>query len=330
MVSRDSQLEPLWIQPDKLSSESQLPFPHPSADQSGGLFSQCLSLVHTSVLQKDFDFLLSARSHSTSMGFLPLASSPVTPTLQPTMNQQKSNLDRIEALKATAASLSSRIESEAKRLAGIGMDYGAVQSSGHDSVQGNQGDGYWAKASGPPVRDENDAFSATLEHMLRTCVSQAIFDHHLPERVNPGAEKTISPHAAAAISLPCKQTSEGIAGNLSEKQNCSPNAESIVVLHDRSVRSISEHWLSNHLLSEEDGNQHEHSSLKITETLKEKEFCVARNTGDEPTEQFQEEADNYLPVSGQGPREEISKGSPPGVINIFTSNQLCGQGKKNK
>ncbi|XP_015278964.1 PREDICTED: LOW QUALITY PROTEIN: centrosome-associated protein 350-like [Gekko japonicus] len=312
---RDDWLEPLGIQPDNLGI--QLPFPHSSTVFTGGLFSQRLSLDH-GVLKKDFDCLLSTRSHSTAIGFLPLSSPPVTSTLQPT-----GTLDRIEALKAKAASLSSRIESEAKRLAGIGMDYGAVCSPGHNSVQGNQGDGYWVKASSPLVREENDAFSATFQNMSSICASQTIFDNHLPELENPGMGKTISPHAAAAVSLPCKQTFEGIAANLSKKQN-SPNAESIVILHEQ--------WLGDHLLSEEDGEQDDHSPLKITETLKEKEFCGAGKTGDEPTEQFQKEAENYLPISAQmrsasGPWEEITKGSPHSVITIFRkSNQLCGQG----
>ncbi|KAL8178037.1 UNVERIFIED_CONTAM: hypothetical protein K2H54_026362 [Gekko kuhli] len=328
---RDDWLEPLGIQPDRLGI--QLPFPHSSTVLSGRLFSQCLSLEH-SVLQKDFNCLLSTRSHSTAIGFLPLSSPPVTSppaTLHPTINQHKSTLDRIEALKAKAASLSSRIESEAKRLAGIGMDYGAVCSPGHNLVQGNQGDGYWVKTSSPPVREENDAFSATLQNMSSICASQSIFDNYLPDLENPGMGKTISPHTAATVSLPCKQTFEGIAGNLSKTQN-SPNAERIIILHDCSVHSISEQWLGDDLQSEEDGDQDDNSPLKITETLKEKEFCVAGKTGDGPIEQFQKEAENYLPISAQmrstsGPWEEITKGSPHSVVNIFTkSNQLCGQG----
>ncbi|XP_054835555.1 centrosome-associated protein 350 isoform X2 [Eublepharis macularius] len=334
---RNNLLEPLWIQTDRLTSESQLPCPQPSAVLSGGLFSQLLSLDHMSVLQKDFDYLLSTRrSHNTSVGSMPLTSQPVTTsTIQPTISQYKSKLDRIEALKATAASLSSRIESEAKKLAGTGINYGTAWNSGDDLVQGNQGDSYWAKASSPPVKEENDVFSARLQKMLSTCVSQTTFDDNLPGVGNLSEFKklpeTISPHTAA-ISLPCKQRSEGIVGNLSRKPGCSPKAESkVVALHEYSADSISEGPLSDHLLSEEEGDLHECLPLKTAKMLKEKEFCIADRTGYEPIEQFQKEAEKYLPISTQTrsvsrPWEELTKGSPHSVINIFTkSYQLCGK-----
>lgn len=342
LVSRNTLLEPVWIQPDRLSSKSQPPCPQPSAGLSGGLFSQLLSLDHMSVLQKDFDSVLSARSsHITAMGSMALASQSVIPsTIQPTINQYKSKLDRIEALKATAASLSSRIESEAKKLAGTGIDYGAAWNSGHDLVQGNQGDGYWAKASSPPVREENDVFSARLQEMLSTCVCQTTFDDNLPGVGNLSEFKklpeTISPHSAA-LSLPCKQRSEGIVGNLSKKPSCFPKAESkVAALDDCSIDSISEGPLSDHLLSEEEGDQREHLPLKTAEMLKDKEFCAADKTGYEPLEQFQKEAEKYLPISTQTrsvprPWEGLTKGSPHSVINIFAkSYQLCGKGKKKK
>nr|XP_056701556.1 centrosome-associated protein 350 [Euleptes europaea] len=337
-LARNNLLEPVWIQPDRLGSKSQPPCPQPSTVLSGGLFSQLLSLDHMSVLQKDFDSVWSTRrSQSTAVGSMPLASQPViSSTIQPTISQYKSKLDRIEALKATAASLSSRIESEAKKLAGTGIDYGAAWNSGRDLVQGNQGDGYWAKASSPPVREETDVFSARLQKMLSTCVCQTTFDDNLPGMGSLSEFKklpeTISPHTAA-LSLPAKQRSEGIVGNLSKKPNCSPKAESkVVALHDCSADSISEGPLSDHLLSEEEGDQYKHLPLKTAEMLKEKEFCAADKTGYELIEQFQKEAEKYLPISTQmrsvsRPWEGLSKGSPHSVINIFTkSYQLCGKG----
>ncbi|XP_060088593.1 centrosome-associated protein 350 [Heteronotia binoei] len=336
-LARNNLLDPVWIHPDRLSSKSQPPCPQPSAVLSGGLFSQLLSLDHMSVLQKDFDSVLSTRrSHVPAMGSTPLASQPVIPsTIQPTINQYKSKLDRIEALKATAASLSSRIESEAKKLAGTGIDYGAVWNSGHDLVQGSQGESNWAKASSPPVREENDIFSARLQEMLSTCVCQTTFDDNLPGMGNLSEFKklpeTISPHTAA-LGLPCKQKSEGIVGSLSKKPSGFPKAESkVVALNDCSTDSISEGPLSDHLLSEEEGDAREHLLLKTAEMLKEKEFCAADRTGYEPIEQFQKEAEKYLPISMQTsvsrPWEGLAKGSPHSVINIFTkSYQLCGKG----
>ncbi|XP_062990482.1 centrosome-associated protein 350 isoform X3 [Elgaria multicarinata webbii] len=333
---RNNMLEPLWIQPDRLSSKAQLPSSQPSAVLNGGLFSQLLCLDHMGVLQTDFDSVLSTRrSHSTAVGSMPLASqSFITSAVQPTINQYKSKLDRIEALKATAASLSSRIESEAKKLAGAGINYGAIWNSERDLLQGDQGDGYWAKACSSPVR-EDDVFSARLQKMLGTCISHTSFDDNLPGVGNLSEFKklpeTISPHTAA-ISLPGNHRPESMLGNLTKKQTCSHGGESkAVVPHDGSAGSISEGPLSDGLLSEEEEEKCEYSRLKMAEVLREKEFCVANKTSYEPIKEFQKEAEKYLPIFTQmnapKPWEELSKGSPHSVINIFTkSYQLYGKG----
>nr|XP_028588240.1 centrosome-associated protein 350 isoform X7 [Podarcis muralis] len=197
---------PLWIQPDRLTSEAQLSSQQPSMVLTGGFVSQLLALDHTHVLQNDFDSALpSRRSYSAAVGSMPLASQPfMASAVQPTINQYKSKLNRIEALKATAASLSSRIESEAKKLAGASINYGEVWNSERDLLQGDQGDGRWAKASSPPV-EESDVFSARLQKMLGACTPHASFDDNLPGVGNLGEFKrlpeTLGPRAAA-ISLP--------------------------------------------------------------------------------------------------------------------------------
>ncbi|XP_042318196.1 centrosome-associated protein 350 isoform X2 [Sceloporus undulatus] len=335
-VLRNKLLGPLWIQPDRLTSNTQLPCSQSSAILNGSLFSPHLSLDHRGILQKDFDPVFSTRrSYSTAVGSIPLGSQPFMPSaVQPTINQYKSKLNRIEALKATAASLSNRIENEAKKLAGAGINYGAVWNSECDLLQGGQSDGYWAKSSSPPVR-EDDVFSARLQKMLGTCISHAYFDDSLPGVGNLSEFKklpeTISPHTAG-INLQGSHQSEGILGSLSKKQVCSPSIESKVKQHNGSVDSISEGPLSDGLLSEEEGEKHEPLALKTTEILKEKEFCVADKTGYEPIKEFQKEAEKYLPIftqlkSSQRPWDELSKGSPHSVINIFTKScQLYGKG----
>nr|XP_028588241.1 centrosome-associated protein 350 isoform X8 [Podarcis muralis] len=181
---------PLWIQPDRLTSEAQLSSQQPSMVLTGGFVSQLLALDHTHVLQNDFDSALpSRRSYSAAVGSMPLASQPfMASAVQPTINQYKSKLNRIEALKATAASLSSRIESEAKKLAGASINYGEVWNSERDLLQGDQGDGRWAKASSPPV-EESDVFSARLQKMLGACTPHASFDDNLPGVGNLGFEQ---------------------------------------------------------------------------------------------------------------------------------------------
>ncbi|XP_034977663.2 centrosome-associated protein 350 isoform X2 [Zootoca vivipara] len=329
---RNNFLDPLWIQPDRLTSEAQLSSQQPSFVLTGGFVSQLLALDHIDVLQND-SVLSSRRGHNTAVGSIPLASQPVMASaVQPTINQYKNKLNRIEALKATAASLSSRIESEAKKLAGASINYGEVWNTERDLLQGDQGDGSWTMASSPPV-DEEDVFSARLQKMLGTCTPHTSFDDNLPGVGNLGEFKrlpeTLSPRAAT-ISLPGNYRTEGMLGNLSKKQACSPGAESkVVAMRDGSIESISEGPLSDGLASEEEGERREHPTLKTLEVLKEKEFCAADIAGCEPIKEVQKEAEKCLLIFRhiRSTWEELIRGSPHSAINIFTKYyQLCGKG----
>ncbi|XP_026524925.1 centrosome-associated protein 350 [Notechis scutatus] len=331
---RDNTLEPLRIHPEKLSSIAQ--FPSSKSVLNGAFFSQLLSLDNMGILQKDFESVTSSRrNHNTAMGSMSSTPQPfMSSTVQPTINHYKHKLDRIEALKATAASLSNRIESEAKKLAGAGINYEAAWHTEHDLL--DQGDTCWAKASSPPVR-EDDVFSARLQKMLATCNSHTTFDDNPPGMENLNEFKklpeSISPHTGA-VGLPGNNIPEEILGNLSQKQTCSAGPENKPAVPNDSADSISEGLLSDGLLSEEEGEKPYNPSLKIAEALNEKEFCVADKTGFEAIKEFQKEAENYLPIftqirNGPKPWEELVKGSPHSVINIFTkSYQLYGKGSE--
>ncbi|XP_075278647.1 centrosome-associated protein 350 isoform X4 [Opisthocomus hoazin] len=351
--------EPPWVQPDRLSPRVQLSHPQALIGSSGGPCSQHWSLEQMDLLSKECDAMLAGRrSHAAPVGSLTLMPQPYlnSPAAQqnllvkPTANQYKSKLDRIEALKATAASLSSRIESEAKKLAGAGINYGTVWNSDHEFMQENQDDGRWAKAVTPPVREENeDAFSARIQKMLGTCVSHTAFDDSLPGVGNLSEFKklpeTIRPHTAA-VSLgmrsPAANRHEAVLGQLSKRQTDSPGRESqayppnkaVIPQHSSSIDSISEGpLLSDGSLSEEEGGQHKQLPLKMLETLKEKDFCIRERNAFEPIKEFQKEAEKYLPLFTQtsgahskGPWEELANGSPHSVINIFAkSYQLHGK-----
>ncbi|KAM6128861.1 centrosome-associated protein 350 isoform 3-T4 [Phoenicopterus ruber ruber] len=355
---RSDLMEPPWVQPDRLSPRVQLSHPQALMGSSGGPCAQHWSLEQMDLLSKECDAMLAGRrSHAAPVGSLTLMPQPYlnSPAAQqnllvkPTANQYKSKLDRIEALKATAASLSSRIESEAKKLAGAGINYGTMWNSDHEFMQENQDDGRWAKAVSPPVREENeDTFSARIQKMLGTCVSHTAFDDSLPGVGNLSEFKklpeTIRPHTAA-VSLgmrsPAANRHEGILGHLSKRQADSPGRENqayapnkAVIPHESSIDSISEGpLLSDGSLSEEEGGQHKQLPLKMLETLKEKDFCIRERNAFEPIKEFQKEAEKYLPLFTQtsgahskGPWEELAKGSPHSVINIFAkSYQLHGK-----
>uniref|UniRef100_A0A8D0EM53 Centrosomal protein 350 n=1 Tax=Strix occidentalis caurina TaxID=311401 RepID=A0A8D0EM53_STROC len=355
---RSDLMEPPWVQPDRLSPRVQLSHPQALMGSNGGPCSQHWSLEKMDLLSKECDAMLAGRrSHAApvaSLAFMPqpYLNSPAAQQnllVKPTANQYKSKLDRIEALKATAASLSSRIESEAKKLAGAGINYGTMWNSDHEFMQENQDDGRWAKAVSPPVREENeDAFSAKIQKMLGTCVSHTAFDDSLPGVGNLSEFKklpeTIRPHTAA-VSLgrrsPAANRHEGVRGHLSKRQTDSPGRENqayapnkAAMPQESSIDSISEGpLLSDGSLSEEEGGQHKQLQLKMLETLKEKDFCIRERNAFEPIKEFQKEAEKYLPLFTQtsgahnkGPWEELAKGSPHSVINIFTkSYQLHGK-----
>ncbi|NWV71386.1 CE350 protein, partial [Malurus elegans] len=351
---RSDLMEPPWVQPDRLSPRVQLAPAQILLGSSGGLCSQPWSLEQMDLLSKECDMMLAGRrSHSAPVGSLMpqsyLNSSAAQQNLlvKPTASQYKSKLDRLEALKATAASLSSRIETEAKKLAGAGINYGAMWNP--EFVQENQDDGWWAKAVSPPVREENEnTFSARLQRMLGAGVSHTAFDDNLPGVGNlsefkqlPETIRPLTDVVSLGLRSPAANRHEAILGHLSKRQTDSPGRESqvyalnkAVVPHESSMDSISEGpLLSEGNLSEEEGGQHRQVPLKMLETLKEKDFCIRERNAFEPIKEFQKAAERYSPLFTQtsdthskGPWEELAKGSPHSVINIFAKNyQLHGK-----
>ncbi|NXV65262.1 CE350 protein, partial [Molothrus ater] len=351
---RSDLMEPPWVQPDRLSPRVQLPHPQALLGSSGGPCSQHWSLEQMDLLSKECDAMLAGRrSHSAPVGSLMpqlyMNSSAAQENLlvKPSASQYKSKLDRLEALKATAASLSSRIETEAKKLAGAGINYGTTWNS--EFMQENQDEGRWAKAVSPPVREENEnTFSTRIQRMLGACVSHTAFDDSLPGVGNlsefkklPETIRPLTDVISLGLRSPAANRHEGILGHLSKRQMESPGRENqvyplskAVTPHESSIDSISEGpLLSDENLSEEEGGQQKQLPLKMLETLKEKDFCIRERNAFEPIKEFQKAAERYSPLFTQtsdthskGPWEELAKGSPHSVINIFAKNyQLHGK-----
>ncbi|XP_027468507.2 centrosome-associated protein 350 isoform X4 [Zalophus californianus] len=356
-LARRDLMEPTWMQPDRLSPRVQNSQPQPLVGTAGNLLSHLLSLEHVGILHKDFESVLPTRkNHTVASGPLtytpqPYLTSPAAhpdALLKPSASQYKSKLDRIEALKATAASLSSRIESEAKKLAGANINYGSVWNAEYDVQQTPQEEGPWTKAVSPPVKeDTEDVFSARIQKMMGTCVSHATFDEDLPGVGNLSEFKKlpemIRPHSAISrfrMRSPGPKP-EGLLAQLCKRRTDSSSSD-VQASQDKaklsfgsSTDSVSEGpLLSEGSLSEEEGGQDGQPTLKVAEILKEKEFCAGERNGYEPIKEFQKEAEKFLPLFGhiggtqsKGPWEELAKGSPHSVINIFTkSYQLYGKG----
>ncbi|MXQ87635.1 hypothetical protein E5288_WYG017736 [Bos mutus] len=357
-LARKDLMDPSWMQPDRLSPRLHHPQPQPLVGTAGSLLSHLLNLEHVGILHKDLESILPTRkNHNMASGPLTFTPQPylTSPTAHPdallksSASQYKSKLDRIEALKATAASLSSRIESEARKLAGASINYGSVWNTECDVQRTPQEDGHWTKAISPPVKeDAEDVFSARIQKMLGTCVSHATFDDDLPGVGNLSEFKKlpemIRPHSAISnlrMRSPGPKP-EGLLAQLCKRQTDSSGSDMQVCSQDKakmslgsSIDSVSEGpLLSEGSLSEEEGHRDEQSPLKLTEILKEKEFCAGERNAYEPIKEFQKEAEKFLPLFGpiggtqtKGPWEELAKGSPHSVINIFTkSYKLYGKG----
>ncbi|XP_036057666.1 LOW QUALITY PROTEIN: centrosome-associated protein 350 [Onychomys torridus] len=352
-LARRDLVEPTWMQPDRLSPRAHSSQAQPLVGAAENLLSHLLHLEH-----KDYDSVLPAKkSQNKASGPLTCTPQPCLTSqaphqdalLKPSTSQYKSKLDRIEALKATAASLSSRIESEAKKLAGASINCGTVWNPEYDGKQqAPQENGPWAKALSPPVKEDiEDVFSARIQKMLGTCVSHATFDDDLPGVGSLSEFKKlpemIRPQSAISSFRMMSPSPKrgGLLAQLCKRQTDSPGSEIQSCSQERAKRSLCSSLdsvsegplLSEGSLSEEEGGRDARPLLKVAEILKEKEFCAGERNSYEPIKEFQKEAEKFLPLLGhiggsqsKGPWEELAKGSPHSVINIFTkSYQLYGK-----
>ncbi|XP_067250665.1 centrosome-associated protein 350 isoform X4 [Chanodichthys erythropterus] len=294
-----------WLQSDQRSPalrvSSSLPPP------SGHIFSQLLEL--------DPEPSLPNRESRTAHASLPSATGR--------------KMSRIEALKATAASLSSRIESEARKLAGAGINYGCSRDTGTGLLIPN--DDRWAKSVSPPVREnptDSDDLVERIERLL--AAGQSTYDEALPgvgnlhsfrERIENGNKQT--------------PTVSGLPTRNVRKTPSPPKPVVQEAELDSSGGSISEGpLLSEGSISDEDLQELPKSRLRSTG------YSAAHSNGDilNPISRFQKDAEKHLPFSSaslaqggsNGPWEELAKGSPHSVINIFTKNMSYGKERGSK
>ncbi|XP_063284386.1 centrosome-associated protein 350 isoform X2 [Pelobates fuscus] len=321
---RSDLMDTYCLQPDRLISKGSLP----QSQSAGG--TGMLSQLFT--LPRDVESLIHLKKTTST-------TIPETQRkgLQGKMSSNfRSNLDRIENLKATAVSLSSRIENEAKKLAGgspsLPSNWNADVEPKHEIKTA------WKKPDSPPEREASeDIFSARLQRMLGTCTS------NFSQRDLPGANslyKMIPDDFHQVITSPgiCEVRNEETPLIQTDRlfdlhHNISPKASPSQI---SSTSSISEGpLLSEGSLSEGEGaSPHAGSPINPAETLRNKEFCARDSSSYAPLVEFQREATKYPPLSSsnigsqvRGPWEELSKGSPHSVINIFTkSYQLFGKG----
>ncbi|XP_056132836.1 centrosome-associated protein 350 [Lampris incognitus] len=294
------------------------------------------------------------------------------PTTAPP-NRLQSKMSRIEALKATAASLSQRIESEARKLAGEGINYGSATALDVDAIfapqpsQMNHDDGRWAKAFSPPVREtaiaattDPDDLALRIQRILCSAGQSSYNAVDLPFVGNLAASEGTFRRQKEKNGLQTnffrlETTAAGVGGHTLNNEtqegrtlvNGLEKGEKMERLgqgreygtiegeemngkkpehHESSGGSISEGpLLSEGSLSEDDADppRHSHNHIAgLADRLGAQDFCVGQRGDYQPLSHFQREAERYSPFSlrdgSKQAWEELNKGSPLSVINIFT------------
>ncbi|XP_040264407.1 centrosome-associated protein 350 isoform X1 [Bufo bufo] len=300
---RSDLMEAYCPQPDKLAPKGTLPQ------------SQFLALP------KDLESLLNPRKNAVNM----FPASQRTNVQFKTSSDFKSNLNRIESLKATAMSLSSRIENEAKKLAGGSLTLPIAWSSEPDLKPLVRT--AWQKPDSPPEKESRvDAFSNRIQKMLSTCSS------HFSQDDLPGAShlyrklpEELPAHPSASLERYDDKEEKSRAQQHEQSLMPSGSQRKATPTPNSSTSSISEGpILSEDSFSEGEGQPRHASLLPPAETLKSKEYCIKDYKSFAPLAEFQREANKYSPLASnvrpdfQGSWEELTKGSTYSVINIFT------------
>ena len=277
-----------------------------------------------------------------------MAASNINHTLRPATaptNRSPFKMSRIEALKATAASLSNRIESEARKIAGEGVNYGAATSVDMDAIlaplpsEAYLDDGCWAETAAT----ENDDAAFSVQRILTSTGHSSYDGTALP---GVGNLHTLS---RQKVNLTSPQTNyhnsytqeRGTLVNGLEKvetidkmaqRSGYDKMENQTALHDSSASSISEGpILSEGSFSEDEASPPRPSHNRASrppDHLEAAEYCAGRRRDYQRLTEFQREAAKCSalspPVAQQDCSkmawEELNKGSPLSVINIFTKN----------
>ncbi|PWA20838.1 hypothetical protein CCH79_00007151 [Gambusia affinis] len=266
-------------------------------------------------------------------------------------------MSRIEALKAKATSLSNRIETEARRFAGQGINYGAATSMDVDTVLQPRTSSldvdHWTGTVAHGTENGDFSFRAqkAFTNAANTSYTGAVLPgagnlHDLNEKTHTSLT---NPHTGSpgVNGLPLNtytQEDRRIFGDLDMEERTeklvqrikTKKPENLVYpyqtdLHDSSAGSISEGpLLSEGSFSEEDESPPHYTSNHgcNSDYLEAEDYSSGKRSHNKRLFEFQREAAQYTALSppftqlngSKAPWEELNKGSPLSVINIFTKN----------
>lgn len=264
--------------------------------------------------------------------------------------RSRSKMSRIEAIKATAASLSNRIESEARKLAGEGINYGNATSMDMDTVSVPRPSVVVDGWAGTAARDtEKDNMALRIQKILTTTNYSSYNGTALPgagslhsfreQKLKNGKQTSVDVIDPIFNSY-TQERGKLVNGlekesrmKISERKQIMDEGENRTDLHDSSGGSISE----GPLLSEGSFSEDEQSPPcpsrynyvpRPADRLEAAGYCARQRKDYQRLMEFQREAEKCSGLGlsfAQQDRdkavwEELNKGSPLSVINIFTKN----------
>ncbi|XP_035769043.1 centrosome-associated protein 350 [Neolamprologus brichardi] len=265
--------------------------------------------------------------------------------------RSRSKMSRIEAIKATAASLSNRIESEARKLAGEGINYGNATSMDMDTVLVPRPSVVVDGWAGTAARDtEKDNMALRIQKILTTTNYSSYNGTALPgagslhsfreQKLKNGKQTSVdvidpifNSYTQERGKLVNGLEKESRMNKISERKQITDEGENRTDLHDSSGGSISE----GPLLSEGSFSEDEQSPPRPSrynyvprpaDRLEAADYCARQRKDYQRLMEFQREAEKCSGLGlsfAQQDRdnavwEELNKGSPLSVINIFTKN----------
>ncbi|XP_073332105.1 centrosome-associated protein 350 [Pagrus major] len=272
-------------------------------------------------------------------------------------SRSQTKMSRIEALKATAASLSNRIESEARKLAGEGINYGTTTSVDMDTIlaqrpsQANLDDGGWAEMAAT----ENNDVALRIQRILTSTGHSPYNGTALPGESNlhtfRGQKETKGTHTnftnpqtdvTSSILNSYIRERGKLVNDLEKVERLDQTAQmrgyglmedkNRTDLHDSSAGSISEGpLLSEGSFSEDEVSPPYRASNHVpraADRLEAVDYCAGQRRDYQRLSEFQREAARCPALSSpfaqhdgsKAAWEELNKGSPHSVINIFTKN----------
>ncbi|XP_077439763.1 centrosome-associated protein 350 isoform X2 [Vanacampus margaritifer] len=265
------------------------------------------------------------------------------PTIAENPTWCQSRRSRIDALKATAISLSNRIESEARQIARVGINFGEVTSLDGDILVpwSTRADLDERGLAAVPGTFEDSDLTSRIQRLITSAGLSPNNSASLPGAGNLHTFKKqpqqITADRTEHSPISCELASNQVDGferthdmpYISPFRSDEENRENRTALHDSSGSSISEGTiLSEGSLSKDEVSPPHPSNNQVLRLTGCSNDCAGQRMEVQRLTDFQKEAAKCLALtspltpqnSNKMPWEELNKGDPFSVINIYLKN----------